>query len=66
MSFEGQRIHSDNPLSHFLKCFDRIMETDYKPNLEDILNLRVPTSGKSHKRVVKIISYNVLFIIPFA
>ena len=41
----GQRIHSDNPLNHFMKCFDRIMEPGYQPSLKDILNLRVPTSG---------------------
>lgn len=52
MSFDGQRIYSDNPINHFLKCFERIMETDYQPNLEDILNLRVPTSG-TFKKVIE-------------
>ena len=63
MSFEGKRIHSDNPLSHFLKCFERIMEKDYKPDLEDILNLRVPTSGKFHKSNVEMILYDSLLIL---
>ena len=45
-SIDGQQLHSDNPMSHFLKCFDRIMAQDYQPSLDDILNLRMPTSGR--------------------
>ena len=41
-----QRLHSDNPASHFLRCFNRIMAKEYQPKNEDILNLRVPTTGK--------------------
>ena len=41
-----QRLHSDNPASHFLRCFNRIMAEEYRPKLEDILNWRVPTTGK--------------------
>ena len=41
----GQRLHSDNPASHFLRCFNRIMAKEYQPKVEDILNLRVPTTG---------------------
>lgn len=40
-----KRLHSDNPASHFLRSFDRIMAKGYSPKLEDILSLRVPTSG---------------------
>ena len=46
ISIDGQQLHSDNPMSHFLKCFDRIMAHDYQPSLDDILNLRMPTSGR--------------------
>ena len=46
ISIDGQQLHSDNPMSHFLKCFDRIMAQDYQPSLDDILNLRMPTSGR--------------------
>ena len=39
------RLHSDNPANHFLQSFDRIMAEGYCPNLEDILSLRIPTTG---------------------
>ena len=45
-SSQGRRIHSDNPFNHFMRCFDRIMSQGYHPKLEDILNLRLPTSGR--------------------
>lgn len=40
-----KRLHSDNPASHFLRFFDRIMAEGYYPKLEDILSLRIPTTG---------------------
>ena len=43
-----KHIYSDNPAKHFLKCFDRIMSEGYVPSLDDILNLRVPTTGTSY------------------
>ena len=39
------KIHSDNPAKRFLNCFDKIVAEGYIPNLEDILNLRIPTTG---------------------
>ena len=41
----ARKLHSDNPANHFLQSFCRIISQDYKPTLEDILNLRLPTSG---------------------
>ena len=38
-------IYSDNPAKHFLSCFDRIMSEGYRPTLDDILNLKDPTTG---------------------
>ena len=38
-------LHSDNPGNLFLRQFDRIMEEGYSPKLEDILNIRIPTTG---------------------
>ena len=39
------RVHSDNPAKHFLSSFERIICEQYRPTLEDILNLRDPTAG---------------------
>ena len=39
------RLHSDNPGNLFLRRFDRIMAEGYSPKLEDILNIRLPTTG---------------------
>ena len=44
----SDNMYSDNPAVHFLKSFDRIMSQHYEPNLDDILNLRSPTSGKNN------------------
>ena len=41
------RTYSDNPSSQFLPSFSRIMSKGYKPTLEDILTVRIPTLGKS-------------------
>lgn len=43
-----QRLHSDNPANHFLRCFDKILAEGYTPKLEDILNMRIPTTGNIH------------------
>ena len=32
-------------VTYFLENFDRIMRLEYKPNNEDILSVRVPTTG---------------------
>ena len=40
-----KKLHSDNPGNHFLRHFDRIMSEGYCPKLEDILSLRIPTTG---------------------
>ena len=42
-----KRLHADNPASHFLPSFSRIMAKGYHPTLEDILSVRIPTSGES-------------------
>ena len=42
-----QKLHSDNPASHFLRCFDKILAEGYTPRLEDILNLRIATTGNT-------------------
>ena len=42
---ELNRLHSDNPGNLFLRRFDKIMEQGYSPILEDILNIRIPTTG---------------------
>ncbi len=40
-------IHSDNPAKRFLNFFDKIVSEGYIPSLEDILSLRIPTTGNS-------------------
>ena len=45
LSPSRNRLHSDNPAIHFLCCFERIMSEQYRPTLEDILNLRDSTIG---------------------
>ena len=40
-----QKLHSDNPANHFLRFFDKILAEGYSPKLEDILNLRIATTG---------------------
>ena len=40
-----KKVHSDNPASHFLPSFSRIMYKGYNPTLEDILSVRIPTTG---------------------
>lgn len=42
-----QKLHSDNPANHFLRCFDKILAEGYTPRLEDILNLRIATTGNA-------------------
>ena len=32
---------------HFLRCFDKILAEGYTPRLEDILNLRIATTGNT-------------------
>ena len=44
----SDNMYSDNPAVHFLMSFDRIMSKEYEPSLDDILNLRSPTSGKNN------------------
>ena len=41
------RPYSDNPSNQFLPSFSRIMSKGYKPTLEDILTVRIPTIGKN-------------------
>ena len=41
----AKRLHADNPASHFLPSFSRIMAKGYSPTSEDILSVRIPTSG---------------------
>ena len=43
-----QKLHSDNPANHFLRFFDKILAEGYTPRLEDILNLRIATTGNKH------------------
>ena len=43
-----QKLHSDNPANHFLRCFDKILAEGYTPKLEDILSLRIPTTGNKY------------------
>ena len=45
---ELTRLHSDNPGNLYLRQFDRIMAEGYSPKLEDILNIRLPTTGIYH------------------
>ena len=40
-----KKVHSDNPANHFLPSFSRIMRKGYNPILEDILSVRIPTTG---------------------
>ena len=40
------KLNSDNPAHHLLPSFARIMEAGYYPTVDDILSLRVPTTGK--------------------
>ena len=40
-----KRLHADNPASHFLPSLSRIMAKGYNPTSEDILSVRIPTSG---------------------
>lgn len=42
----SKRLHADNPASHFLPSLSRIMSKGYNPTLEDILSVRIPTSGE--------------------
>ena len=42
-----QKLHSDNPANHFLRYFDKMLEEGYTPRLEDILNLRIATTGNT-------------------
>ena len=41
-----KRLHADNPASHFLPSLSRVMAKGYCPTLEDILSVRIPTSGE--------------------
>ena len=41
-----KRLHADNPASHFLPSLSRIMAKGYSPTSEDILSVRIPTSGE--------------------
>ena len=45
------RLHSDNPGNLFLRKFDSIMSEGYSPKLEDILSIRIPTTGISHRLI---------------
>ena len=40
------KLHSDHPAHHFLPSFARIMSEGYSPTSDDILSLRIPTTGK--------------------
>ena len=40
-----KRLHADNPASHFLPSVSRILSRRYSPTMEDILCVRIPTSG---------------------
>ena len=42
---EQQCQNSDDPAIHFLPAFSRIMDEGYCPTLQDILSLRIPTTG---------------------
>ena len=42
-----QKLHSDNPANHFLRYFDKMLAEGYTPRLEDILNLRIATTGNT-------------------
>ena len=42
------RTYSDNPSTQFLPSFSRIMGKGYKPTLDDILTVRIPTIGKNY------------------
>ena len=41
------KLHSDHPAHHFLPSFARIMSEGYYPISDDILSLRIPTTGKA-------------------
>ena len=41
------RAYSDNPSNQFLPSFSRIMSKGYKPTMEDILTVRIPTICKN-------------------
>ena len=47
-------VHSDNPANHFLPSFSRIMAKGYNPTLEDILCVRIPTTGMMRSHLIKI------------
>ena len=49
-----QKLHSDNPANHFLRYFDKILAEGYTPRLEDILNLRIATTGNTQMAFVVI------------
>ena len=42
---KSKRLHSDNPANHFLPSFSRIMAKGYNPTWEDILSVRIATTG---------------------
>ena len=48
-----KKIYSDHPACHFVRCFERIMTVEYKPTFEDILTLRLPTTGASENKLVQ-------------
>ena len=46
-----KRLHADNPASHFLPSLSRIMAKGYSPTSEDILSVRIPTSGQLYSEL---------------
>ena len=46
VSTHPKKVYSDHPAHHLLPSFARIMEAGYYPTMDDILSLRVPTTGK--------------------
>ena len=40
------KLNSDHPAYHLLPSFSRIMSKGYYPTLDDILSIRIPTTGK--------------------
>ena len=70
------RTYSDNPSNQFLPSFSRIMSKGYKPTLEDILAVRIPTIGKivaglnsyveqTYRYEINLLDYNDEFMYDF-
>ena len=56
------KLHSDHPAYHLLPSFSRIMSKGYYPTLDDILSIRIPTTGKQSNERAMRLSINLKFI----